>query len=224
MSDHVADDLPRLLRGDASRDVTAAAADHLRDCADCQQELADLVAAHAALVSMQRLGLEPVRTRLPMPDARPVVPPESAIASIPRVRRPAGISRVAVIAGIVAAGITIGGVAVAQHRNSVPAIQFVRLAADGQGTVSGSAQVFDGDQVRLDARDLPQPVAGHYQVWLTDSACTVMYAIGVLGPDRTGDFTVAPMVLDRYSDIEVSVQPANDGGFSGVNVLRGRYS
>ena len=36
MSSHISDELPRLLTGDANRDVVMTAAEHLRTCPDCQ--------------------------------------------------------------------------------------------------------------------------------------------------------------------------------------------
>ena len=57
MSDaHISDDLPRLLTGDATRDEVLAAAEHLRSCPDCQQELVSAVVAHASLTSAQRFA------------------------------------------------------------------------------------------------------------------------------------------------------------------------
>jgi hypothetical protein len=58
MSNHISEELPRLLTGDASRDVVMAAAEHLRSCPDCQQELVSAVVAHASLTSAQRFAPE----------------------------------------------------------------------------------------------------------------------------------------------------------------------
>jgi hypothetical protein len=56
MSSHISEDLPRLLTGDATRDETLGAAQHLRGCPDCQQELISAVVAHASLTSAHRFA------------------------------------------------------------------------------------------------------------------------------------------------------------------------
>lgn len=56
MSSHVSEELPRLLTGEASRDVVLAAADHLRTCVDCQHELVSAVVAHSSLTSAHRFA------------------------------------------------------------------------------------------------------------------------------------------------------------------------
>src|SRR3954452_19491945 len=53
---HLSDDIPRLLTGDASREEVLAAAEHLRSCPDCQQELVSAVVAHASLTSAHRFA------------------------------------------------------------------------------------------------------------------------------------------------------------------------
>jgi Anti-sigma-K factor rskA len=58
MSAHIANDLPRLLTGEATRDEVMTAAAHLRTCVDCQQELVSAVVAHASLTSAQRFAPE----------------------------------------------------------------------------------------------------------------------------------------------------------------------
>lgn len=55
---HVADELPRMLTGEATRADVLAAAAHLRGCVDCQQELVSAVVAHASLSSAQRFAPE----------------------------------------------------------------------------------------------------------------------------------------------------------------------
>ena len=58
MSAHLSADLPRLLSGEATREETLAAADHLRGCPDCQQELVSAAVAHASLASAYRFAPE----------------------------------------------------------------------------------------------------------------------------------------------------------------------
>lgn len=58
MSAHIANEVPRLLTGEATRDEVLTAAAHLRTCVDCQQELVSAVVAHASLTSAQRFAPE----------------------------------------------------------------------------------------------------------------------------------------------------------------------
>jgi anti-sigma-K factor RskA len=58
MSAHIANEVPRLLTGEATRDEVMTAAAHLRTCVDCQQELVSAVVAHASLTSAQRFAPE----------------------------------------------------------------------------------------------------------------------------------------------------------------------
>jgi hypothetical protein len=71
MSNHISEELPRLLTGDASRDVVMAAAEHLRNCPDCQQELVSAVVAHASLTSAQRFAPEIVAPQSAPRDVSP---------------------------------------------------------------------------------------------------------------------------------------------------------
>ncbi len=57
-NNHISDDLPLLLTGDATRDVVIEAAAHLRTWVDCQQELVSAVVAHASLMSAHRFAPE----------------------------------------------------------------------------------------------------------------------------------------------------------------------
>jgi hypothetical protein len=55
MTEHVHEDLPALLRGEADRATVMQAAAHLRECADCRQELISAVVAHSSLSSAARM-------------------------------------------------------------------------------------------------------------------------------------------------------------------------
>jgi hypothetical protein len=124
------------------------------------------------------------------------------------------------------AGLAVGaGAAVAaDHVGGSPSTQTVHLAAFDKGTASASAKVVGKDQMRLDAAALaPAGADKLYEVWLTNAQRTRLYAVGSLGPDRKGTFTVAPALMANYSAIEVSVQPLQTSAYSGVSVLRGSY-
>ena len=55
-NEHVFDELPRLLDGEADRATVSAVSIHLRGCEDCQQELISAVVAHSALSSAVRIA------------------------------------------------------------------------------------------------------------------------------------------------------------------------
>lgn len=240
MTSHISEELPRLLSGEATRDVVRAAAVHLRTCEDCQQELVSAVVAHASLTSAQRFAPEIVgRTDLasapvePAPDDLPdlsaifaQVREEAEVSSLParRSRRPL----YAVAA--VAAGVLIGsgGAVLVQHAGSTtPASRSVALAAYDEGTVPAKATVTSAGQMRLDAASLPKLDAEHrYEVWLTNDERTQMQPIGWIGSDGKATLTVPGSLMSSYSDIEVSVQQVNAPTYtySGTSVLRGSYS
>ena len=74
-SPHVSDNLPRLLTGDTTRDEAMAAAEHLRGCPDCQQELVSAAVAHASLTSARRFAPQVVAPeRDDEPPPAPAVP------------------------------------------------------------------------------------------------------------------------------------------------------
>src|SRR3954467_14468288 len=113
---HLSDDIPRLLTGDASREEVLAAAEHLRGCPDCQQELVSAVVAHASLTSAQRFAPEVVAPA--HEDAEPAGPLPDLGDVFAGVRREAGGGesgrrRWRVAATAAAAAVVIGGATVA---------------------------------------------------------------------------------------------------------------
>lgn len=244
MSAHLTDDLPRLLTGEATRTETLAAAEHLRSCVDCQQELVSAVVAHASLTSAQRFAPEivagtragdagdeaeaaPVTERSPQPDLSAVfaqVRREAAEAarsdrekSPYRSRRYALAAAAAVV--VIGAGV---GVYAATSGGGGPATRVVPLAAYDRGTTSATAHIGNGT-VELTATSLPRLDNKRYEVWLTDKARTRMQPIGWVGGDGTARLTVPAGMMRRYQDIEVSVQDlgAHSYDYSGQSVLRG---
>ena len=63
MNEHVAEKLPLLLSGEASRADMLQVASHVRTCVDCKQELTSALAAHAALASGRRYAPHIVAAR-----------------------------------------------------------------------------------------------------------------------------------------------------------------
>jgi hypothetical protein len=238
MSAHISDELPRLLTGEATRDIVQSAASHLRGCEDCQQELVSAVVAHASLTSAQRFAPEIVaraardfESRGPadaLPDlstmfARVREEAEYRPGTGRRSRRPL----LAVAA--VAAGVLIGGggaVLIQNAGNNAPAGRSVALTAFQHGTASAEATVGTDGRMRVQAASLPSLDPQHrYEVWLTDDARTRMQPIGWIGTDGKATLTVPATLMASFSNIEVSVQQTNAPTYtySGTSVLRGSY-
>jgi hypothetical protein len=238
MTSHISEELPRLLTGEAARDVVQAAAVHLRGCVDCQQELVSAVVAHASLTSAQRFA-PGIVARPGQETAEPApidsLPDLSAVFAQVRqeaaeggeVRRRPRRSLYAVAA--LAAGVLIGtgGTALIQNvGGNAPAGRSVALSAYDEGTTSARATVSKDGRMRLDAASLPKLDAQHrYEVWLTNEARTQMQPIGWIGADGRTTLTVPASLMSTYSDIEVSVQKvdASTYTYSGTSVLRGAY-
>lgn len=247
MSEHISEELPRLLTGDANHEVVLSAAAHLRGCPDCQQELVSAVIAHASLMSAHRFAPELVA---PDPQKRPVVhetdeaePPSlpdlsnlfaqaradavtTAHAPARRRRLLVGVAAAAVI--VVGGGITGGLLAANGSSNPTPSAQTVQLAAFGSaGEAGNTAKVtIAGSRVRIDATKLPHLDRQHiYELWVTNTTRTKMQPVGTLGTDNRAEMTLPTTVMSRYSDFEVSVQKASQLiKYSGESVLRGEYS
>jgi hypothetical protein len=238
MTGHISEELPRLLTGEASRDVVFEAASHLRECVDCQQELVSAVVAHASLTSAHRFAAElvqadrsePVESDIPLPDLSAIFAQVRQEADSPvgrarqRVRRlpVRGLIGAAAAVAVIGAGV---GTYVAVGGDSSTAGQSVALAAFQTGTSSAHATI-KGATVTLDAHTLPKIAGQRYEVWLTNAARTQMQPIGWIGANGKASMTVPSDLISRYSDIEVSVQAVASSGYqySNVSVLRGAYS
>lgn len=236
MNGHISENLPRLLTGEAGRDEVLDAAAHLRECADCQQELVSAVVAHASLTSAQRFARELVTVERDEPSADVVLPDLSAVfaqvrkeADSPvgrarqRVRRIPARALVAA-AAVVAVGAGVGTV-VAVTGGSSNSGQVVALNAFQAGHTKATARIKDF-QMRVDAASLPKLAGKRYEVWLTNATRTQMQPIGWLGADGKATMSVPEDLMSRFSNIEVSVQPVSSTSYdySNVSVLRGAYS
>jgi hypothetical protein len=236
MSSHLGDDLPQLLTGEATRDVTLAAAAHLRECPDCQQELVSAVVAHAALASAQRFAPDVVThgpadrdpaadgsDTTPLPDLSGLfarVHAESAPTASGHRTRNRWLAAAAAAVVLAGAGVTIaettgGG-------SSGPATRSVALSSPG-GTRSTATLIGD-DHMRIDATALPKLTAGEqYEVWLTKPGSTDPQAVGFVGADRRADLHVPADLMSTYDVIAVSRQARHQTTYSGDLVLSGRY-
>lgn len=241
MTAHISEELPRLLTGEATRDVVQSAAAHLRTCEDCQQELVSAVVAHASLTSAQRFAPEivarPAQEHATAVEAG-TLPDMSAIFA--QVREEADVApragqhrrprRPLYAVAAVAAGIVIGtgGTALIQNLgDNTPSARSVALNPFASGTTSAKATVRKDGQMRLDAASLPKLDPKHrYEVWLTNQARSQMQPIGWIGTDGKATLTVPANLMTRYSAIEVSVQDVDAATYtySGTSVLRGSYT
>lgn len=237
---HITDDLPRMLTGEASRAEVLAAAAHLRQCTDCQQELVSAVVAHSSLTSAHRFAPQIIawaeqseeETPAPatsLPDLSTMfeqVRSESATPARSPARRPSRLLVAAAVTGLLVGG---GGAVAGYELSSgsgTPAGAPVALAAYDTGTHAASARLGDG-RLSIDAASLPKLRSDErYEVWLTNAARTQMQPVGWIGTDGTASLTVPSDLTAKFSAIEVSVQqldaPTYD--YSGTSVLRGSYS
>lgn len=236
MTTHISDDLPRLLTGDATRDVVLAAASHLRTCADCQQELVSAVVAHASLSSAQRFAPEIVASISELsengddgpsgalPDLSSIFAQarEEAAISVTRPRRRRAAFAVAAAAAVlVGGGVTIASLDLGTSQTST---RNVALAPFGVGSQAAKVTIVGTSRLKIDATALPKLDSKHqYEVWLTDAPRLHMQSIGFIGNDRTADLPVPSKVMSHYNDIEVSVQKLDQDKYSGTSVLRGTY-
>jgi len=235
---HLTDQIPRLLTGEATRAEVLDAAEHLRTCPDCQQELVSAVVAHASLTSAQRFAPEVVATLPALDDGEPAGPLPDMSAVFARVREEArdgaratstGRGRrwrgaaLAAAAAVVIGGGTVAAVELTGSNGSSTPSTTVALAAFQQGHAPAKVTV-RGSTMRVDATKLPRLDPQHfYEVWLTDKARTRMWPLGAIGTDNRAQLPVPTSVMAKYAAIEVSVQRASQTAYSGVSVLRGTY-
>lgn len=238
-----------MLTGDATRDEVMAAADHLRTCPDCQQELVSAVVAHASLTSAQRFAPEIVAPEAPAQEQAeiPVSSLPDMSAMFAKVREEASTSASASASGppakpvwrrqrllAVAAAAAVlagGGVTIAETvgsgSSSSPSQQASRslsLRAFDLGKEPAKVTLIGAGTMRIDATALPKLDGAHfYEVWLTDAARKRMQAVGSIGRDNLAQLTVSSNVMSEYSAIEVSVQRTDETAYSGKSVLRGSY-
>lgn len=221
MNQHISDDLPLLLTGEASRDATLGAAAHLRSCPDCQQDLVTAVIAHASLTSARRFASEVLETPEPvLPNLEAVFATARDEAARPKARRRfVAVAAAAVV--LAGAGVTIAETA--GSGGGSPAHTVV-LNAFGVGTHDARATLVGSGSMRIDASALPKLDSRHfYEVWLTNAARTRLQAVGSISNANRAQLTISPKVMTQYSAIEVSIQRLRQTAYSGTSVLRGTY-
>jgi hypothetical protein len=249
MTAHISDELPRLLTGEAPHDVVLSAAEHLRRCPDCQEELVSALVSHASLTSAHRFAPEVLAydatasfrsaddEQAALPDLSAIFEQARAEANSPKTKaRAKARSAVApgkrgryLIAASVAAVLVGGGaatVALTENTSSSPASHNVALAAYDVGHVPASATIRSDGEMTIDATSLPHLTGQRYEVWLTDARRTSMKPVGWIGSNGKATLTVPSDLMGTYSYIEVSRQKVSspDYTYSDVSVLRGKYT
>jgi hypothetical protein len=136
----------------------------------------------------------------------------------------------AIAAGVVIAiGVAVGGFAVGRstsHPSSPAAAQATLLpqpggppAAAGAATIKPSA---DGSTLAVTTAGLPAR-NGYYEVWLYNPTINHMVAVGTLGDDARGTFTIpAGLDLAAYHVVDVSAQNYDGNPAHQQSVLRGQ--
>jgi hypothetical protein len=231
MTEHVMDDLPLLLTGQATREETRVAADHLRGCPDCQQELISALAAHASLTSAARFAPEVVAQpesltadATPLPDLHDVLALAREEAGATRSNRRRRRVVAVAAAAVIATGVGVAAAELAGQSSHSSAGRTIALAAFEAGTRPAQATVDQGGTMKIDASALPRLDPRHfYEVWLTNRSRTKLQAIGSIGTTNRAVLTVSPNVMSEYSAIEVSVQRVDQTSYSGISVVRGSY-
>ena len=237
MSEHITDELPALLTGDAGREVVLAAASHLRECTDCRQELATAVIAHASLTSARRFAPEIVNRIEPLDAPQPPLPDLSSVFAQVREESNAGATderrsrRTRQLIAAAAAAIVVGaGTATFIAANSdsstgpTATARDIPLAPYDTGT-RGATATLVGTRLTIDAAALPSIAHRRYEVWLTDRSRTRMQPVGWIDDGGKANLTVPTELAKRFTDIEVSVQKLDTPtyNYSGTSVLRGAY-
>ncbi|MGI8880985.1 MAG: anti-sigma factor [Jatrophihabitans sp.] len=91
----------------------------------------------------------------------------------------------------------------------------------------GTATVVTGPaglMLKVQTRGLPKRV-GYYEVWLFDPTANKMIAVGALGADDTGEFTVPASVdLRSYHVVDVSAQDFDGVAAHKTSMLQGPFT
>ncbi len=90
--------------------------------------------------------------------------------------------------------------------------------AGATGTVTLASGPAGTKRLLVHVSGLPAAGSDHYEVWLYNSIIDSV-ALGRLGPNGTGSFTL-PAVVARFASIDISRQPAGSALPSGASLLR----
>jgi anti-sigma-K factor RskA len=217
--------------------VVDALSAHLDQCAQCRSEVTamrDTVALareagpapleappdHVWSSIAAELALEADPPRSPVRPARPS-----------RRRRGLVVGALAAAAALVAAvAIAVAGAFTGGFTEDPPAtrqIASASLSAVAAGPPGATGQVSvvetgDGRRIEVSATMPPAPERGYYEVWLLDERTNSMVAIGALGENGQGTFTMpAGLDMTGYSVVDVSAERYDGNPAHASSVLRG---
>lgn len=213
--------------------VVDALAAHLDRCPGCRGEV---TAMRDAVALGREAGFAPLETppdhvwagiaaELALDPVPPTGPAASARVSRRRRTVAAGalVAALAIIAAVVIA--TAGGPdGDATGPREVASTSLSVYAAGPPGAAGRVSVVATGDQRLLEVSTTipPAPDRGYYEVWLLDEGTGDMIAIGVLGNNGQGTFTMPATVdMTRYSVVDVSAERYDGDPAHAASVLRG---
>lgn len=218
-------DLFALLRGELTNREAAEAGEHLEQCAECRDDLAELAVGNAVLTRAARTERTGGTAAIP-PAA---VPP----MQLPR-RRPRPVLLVAaaaVLVGGIAGAVTTAAVtgAPGSGKPAEPSAYATAELDPVEGSGIGEVQMVAEDskhtRMTISTQDLP-PAGRHrfYYAWLLDPQTNKMLPLGQVGPTGTASFELDDSLLDAYAAVDVSLEDDDgDPGHSVTSVLRGTY-
>ncbi|WP_328308096.1 anti-sigma factor [Actinomycetospora sp. NBC_00405] len=216
--------------------VVDALSTHLDQCAQCRSE----VTAMRDTVALAREA-GPAPLEAPPDHVWSSIAAELALEADPapgpvRSARPSRRRRGLVVGALAAAAALVAAVAIAvagAFTEDPPATEQIASAslsafAAGPPGATGQVSVVEAGgerRIEVSATMPPAPEQGYYEVWLLDERTNSMIAIGALGENGHGTFTM-PAGLDMagYSVVDVSAERYDGDPAHAASVLRGTLS
>ena len=216
--------------------VVDALSAHLDQCAQCRSE----VTAMRDTVALAREA-GPAPLEAPPDHVWSSIAAELALDADPppgpvRPARPSRRRRGLVVGALAAAAALVAAVAIAvagAFTDDPPATRQIASAslsafAAGPPGATGQVSVVEtGGERRIEvsATMPPAPERGYYEVWLLDERTDSMVAIGALGENGQGTFTMpAGLDMTGYSVVDVSAERYDGDPAHASSVLRGTLS
>lgn len=215
---------------------STALSQHLTTCPICRSHLDELV--HTVNVARSVKTGDSLIS--PPPDVWDRISAEVAAAtstpnrpmSASKATQPTGFPRLARspwgLAAAAAVGLLAGGIGTAalSAGNSAPdIIASARLDPVGATGVTGTAALTRTGAGQILSVDVPGLVAraGYFEVWMATRDTATMVAVGSLGSDQHGEFTVPPGIdMSAYPIVDVSFEQLDGNpAHSVVSVVRG---
>jgi len=216
--------------------VVDALSAHLDQCAQCRSE----VTAMRDTVALAREA-GPAPLEAPPDHVWSSIAAELALEADPppvpvRPVRPSRRRRGLVVGALAAAAALVAAVAIAvagAFTGDPPATEQIASAslsavAAGPPGATGKVSVVEAGgerRIEVSATMPPAPEQGYYEVWLLDERTDSMIAIGALGENGRGTFTMpAGLDMTGYSVVDVSAERYDGDPAHASSVLRGNLS